>query len=169
MFCYYKSYCSKGDISQRIFTPPPPKTVFEFGHNPQLQFALLRKALNTPCSTAGGAFQAVEIGGWVEKAWDHNYTPFQWSDWSCADSRQWSWNVWKLIRLQDRPKNTCRSCRFGAVTKSNSESFPAGSQWCDWIIYTRLIRESEAKSFSSPGNTSSRLLFTHRWLHKRVF
>lgn len=138
MFHYYKSYCSKEEISQHIFTPPPSKVVFKFRHNPQFKFALLRKALNTPCSTAGGSFTAVEIGGWIEKAWDHNYTPFQWYVWSCSDSRQRSWSVWKLICLQDRPKNTCRSCRFEAITKSNSERFPAGSQRCYWIIYNRL-------------------------------
>lgn len=116
----YKSYCSKGGISQRIFTPPPSKVVFKFRHNSHFKFALLRKALNAPCSTAGGCFKAVEIGGWIEKAWDHNYTPFQWYVWSCSDSRQRRWSARKLISLQDRPKNTCQGCRFKAITKSNS-------------------------------------------------
>lgn len=68
MFQSYKSYCSKGGISQGISTPPPSKAVFKFRHDPQLKFALLRKALNAPCSTAGGCFKAAEIGGWMEKA-----------------------------------------------------------------------------------------------------
>lgn len=114
--CYNHTVLKEG-----FHTPPPFKVVFKFRHSPQLKFALLRKALNVPCSTAGGCSKAVEIGGWIEKAWDHNYTPFQGCVWSCSDSRQRIWSVWELISLQDRPKNTCQGCRLEAITRSNSE------------------------------------------------
>lgn len=158
-FYHYKLDCSQQKISYfHIFSLPlPPKYSLNSGTAHGSSWLLLRKALNTPCSTAGGSLKAVEIGGWIEKAWDHNYTPLQWHVWSCSDSRQRHWSVQKLIFLQDRPKNICWSCRLEAITKST----PQFSCWEPKMPLTRLqqavwlvVTKSEGKSFASLSSVS---------------
>lgn len=42
-FYHYKLDCSEQEISERIFTPPPPKVLFKFRHGTQFKLTFAQK------------------------------------------------------------------------------------------------------------------------------